>query len=133
MQRFVFYIEQAWPMATRPLLIMLAPVMALVLMSRPLMAEGDPERGRELASTCTGCHGIPDYKNVYPTYSVPKVGGQNFGYIVAALKAYRAGDRRHPTMQAQANTLSDQDIQDVAAYFVSLVDPVAEIEPDDDT
>lgn len=118
-------------MATRPLLIML--VAALAFISQPLMAEGDPERGRELASTCTGCHGIPDYKNVYPTYSVPKVGGQNFGYIVAALKAYRAGDRRHPTMQAQANTLSDQDIQDVAAYFVSLVDPVAEIEPEDDS
>ena len=82
--------------------------------------EGDPERGREIAYTCFGCHGIPYQKNVYPTYPVPKIGGQTYGYLVSALKAYRAGDRQHPTMQAQANTLSDQDISDIAAYFVSL-------------
>lgn len=98
----------------------------LVFASQPLMAEGDPERGREIAFTCTGCHGIPYYKNVYPTYSVPKIGGQNYGYIVAALKAYRAGERHHPTMHAQANTLSDEDIRDVAAYFVSLTQKAAD-------
>jgi cytochrome c553 len=83
-------------------------------------SEGDAERGRVIAYTCFGCHGIPDYKNVYPTYPVPKIGGQTAGYIVSALKAYRAGERNHPTMQAQANTLSDQDMADIAAYFVSL-------------
>jgi cytochrome c553 len=82
--------------------------------------EGDAERGRIIAYTCFGCHGIPDQKNVYPTFSVPKIGGQTYGYIVSALKAYRAGDRQHATMQAQANTLSDQDMHDIAAYFVSL-------------
>lgn len=82
--------------------------------------QGDPERGRVIAYTCFGCHGIPQQKNVYPTYSVPKIGGQTYGYLVSALKAYRAGERQHATMQAQANTLSDQDIQDIAAYFVSL-------------
>lgn len=83
-------------------------------------AEGDPERGEEIAYTCSGCHGIPHHKNVYPTYSVPKLGGQSYGYIVNSLKAYREGRRDHPTMQAQAHTLSDRDIRDVAAYFVSL-------------
>lgn len=82
--------------------------------------EGDPERGRVTAYTCFGCHGIPHQKNVYPTYTVPKIGGQTYGYLVSALKAYRTGDRQHPTMQAQANTLSDQDIRDIAAYFVTL-------------
>lgn len=81
--------------------------------------QGDAERGKVIAYTCFGCHGIPQYKNVYPTYPVPKIGGQTYGYIVSALQAYRAGDRNHATMQAQANTLSDQDIQDIAAYFVS--------------
>ncbi len=82
--------------------------------------QGDAEEGRIIAFTCKGCHGIPFHKNVYPTYAVPRLGGQNYGYIVASLKAYRSGERRHPTMQAQGNTLSDQDIHDVAAYFVSL-------------
>jgi len=80
--------------------------------------QGDPARGELLAYTCKGCHGVPFYKNVYPTYSVPKLGGQNQEYLVDALKAYRSGERNHATMQAQASTLSDQDIADVAAYFV---------------
>jgi len=78
---------------------------------------GDSERGRVLAYTCKGCHAIPFYKNVYPTYSVPRIGGQTESYIVAALKAYRTGQRGHSTMQAQAATLSDQDIADIAAYI----------------
>lgn len=94
----------------------------LLLAGLPLSAhaEGDAERGELLAYTCTGCHGIPFYKNVYPTYTVPKLGGQNREYVVAALKAYRNGERKHASMQAQANTLSDEDIEDIAAYFASL-------------
>ncbi len=94
----------------------------MLLLGLPLtaLAEGDPTRGEALAYTCTGCHGIPFYKNVYPTYTVPKLGGQNEAYVVAALQAYRSGERKHATMQAQAATLSDQDIEDIAAYFASL-------------
>lgn len=117
-------------MPTR-LLAVPAALMALVLAAAPVQAEGDPERGSVIAYTCTGCHGIPFYKNVYPTYTVPKLGGQSEGYIVAALEAYRAGDRTHPGMRAQASTLSDQDIEDVAAYFVSLADPRG-VDQDDD-
>ena len=79
---------------------------------------GDPARGKELSYTCLGCHGIPDYKNVYPTYSVPELGGQHPEYIVAALKEYKSGQRSHATMHQQAASLSDQDMQDIAAYFV---------------
>ena len=94
----------------------------LLLLALPLgaLAEGDPARGEKLAYTCTGCHGIPFYNNVYPTYTVPRLGGQNEGYVIAALQAYRSGQRKHPTMQAQSTTLSDQDIEDIAAYFTSL-------------
>lgn len=83
-------------------------------------AEGDPDNGKLLAYTCTGCHGIPGYMNAYPSYHVPKIGGQNYEYLVLALKAYRAGERSHGTMNAQAAAMSDQDIEDIAAYFVSL-------------
>jgi cytochrome c553 len=80
-------------------------------------AAGDPARGAKLAYTCHGCHGIPNYKNAYPIYSVPKLGGQHAAYLVNALKGYKSGERNHPTMHAQATTLSDQDVLDVTAYL----------------
>jgi cytochrome c553 len=80
-------------------------------------AAGDAARGKPLAYTCLGCHGIEDYKNVYPTYSVPRLVGQQPDYIVAALKEYKSSDRSHGTMHAQAATLSDQDMEDIAAYM----------------
>ena len=81
---------------------------------------GDVQAGKTKSYTCTGCHGIPGYNNVYPTYKVPKIGGQNYEYLVSALQAYRNGERHHSTMQLQASSLSDTDIEDIAAYFASL-------------
>jgi cytochrome c553 len=78
---------------------------------------GDAASGEKIAYTCNGCHAIPNYKNVYPTYSVPKLHGQRPQYLVAALKAYKSGERSHGTMHSQASSLSDQDIADVAAYL----------------
>ncbi|HEX6997005.1 MAG TPA: c-type cytochrome [Gammaproteobacteria bacterium] len=86
----------------------------------PLTLEGDPVRGRVLAQTCEGCHGIAGYRNAYPSYHVPKLGGQNADYIEVALLGYRRGTRTHETMQAQAGSLTDQDIADIAAYFASV-------------
>lgn len=80
-------------------------------------AEGDAAQGKLLAYTCMGCHGIPGYRNAYPSYRVPKLGGQKAGYMEDALKAYRSGIRPHPTMQAQGDSLTDQDIEDLAAWF----------------
>lgn len=96
------------------------PALILMCATVPALAEGDPEAGAIKAYTCTGCHGIPGYNNAYPNYRVPKLGGQNYEYIVSALKGYRLGERRHPTMRAQSGSLSDEDMEDVAAYFVSL-------------
>ncbi len=86
------------------------PLLALTL-------AGDSARGAVLAETCAGCHGVPGYRNAYPSYHVPKLGGQNADYIEIALQGYRRGTRAHPTMQAQASSLSDQDIVDLAAYL----------------
>jgi cytochrome c553 len=79
--------------------------------------DGDAQRGQALAYTCNGCHAIPNYKNVYPTYSVPKLHGQRPQYLVAALKAYKSGERSHGTMHSQAASMSEQDMADVAAYL----------------
>ena len=89
----------------------------------PAQAAGDAERGKQIGYTCLGCHGIENYKNVYPTYSVPKLVGQHAEYIVAALKEYRGKQRSHGTMYAQASSLSDQDMEDVAAYLAGAVLP----------
>ena len=80
-------------------------------------AAGDPAAGEKKFYTCYGCHGIENYKNAYPDYSVPKLRHQSAEYIVAALQEYRAGERPHPTMHAQAWSLSDADIADIAAYL----------------
>jgi cytochrome c553 len=86
----------------------------------PITLKGDAQHGAVIAETCYGCHGIPESHNAYPSYLVPKLGGQNAEYITVALQGYRRGTRAHETMQAQASTLSDQDIADIAAYFASL-------------
>mgnify|MGYP001552442032 CR=1 FL=1 len=83
-------------------------------------AEGDKAAGKKLVYTCAGCHGVPGYTNAYPQYPVPKIAGQNEEYIINALHGYQAGDRKHPTMDAQAESLSDTDIQNIAAYLSSL-------------
>ncbi len=99
-------------------LIMLMLCLALALPGLAL-AEGDAERGAILADSCLGCHGIPGYRNAYPSYRVPKLGGQQDEYLVLALQGYKNKTRAHPTMYAQGATLSDQDMRDLAAYFAS--------------
>ncbi len=98
----------------------LALSLALACAALPAFAQGDAEAGKLKVYTCSGCHGIDGYKNAYPTYSVPRIGGQNYEYLIAALTAYQKGDRKHPTMRAQAESFSAQDIDDIATYLSSL-------------
>ena len=97
-----------------------ALLLAGAVFTQPAMAEGDVAAGKELGYTCLGCHGIEGYRNAYPSYRVPKLGGQKAGYLEIALRGYRDGTRQHPTMAAQATSLSDQEIADVAAYLASI-------------
>ena len=74
--------------------------------------------GKVSVSMCIGCHGIEQYKTAFPeVYHVPKIAGQSQQYIVKALQAYRAGERRHPSMVGIAKSLSDQDMAELAAYY----------------
>jgi cytochrome c553 len=82
--------------------------------------QGDAARGKALTFTCQGCHGVTGYKNAYPNYHVPRIGGQSEQYLFIALSEYRRGTRKHPTMQAQAQSFSEQDIADIAAYLSGL-------------
>jgi cytochrome c553 len=100
-----------------PSLVRVFSVLALFCLVAKAEAAGDVQRGKLLSYTCLGCHGIESYKNVYPTYNVPRLQGQHPEYLVAALKAYKSKERAHGTMHAQAASLSDQDMEDVAAYL----------------
>jgi cytochrome c553 len=67
---------------------------------------------------CIGCHGIKGYQASFPEiHKVPMISGQSGKYIVAALTAYKKGERKHPTMRGIAASLSEQDMADVAAYY----------------
>lgn len=97
-----------------------APAAPAPTAAPPAAPAGNAETGRLLTYTCQGCHGIVGYKNVYPTYHVPRIGGQSAVYLTNALNEYRKGTRQHPTMQAQAQSFSDQDIADIAAFLSEL-------------
>ena len=67
---------------------------------------------------CIGCHGIPGYKTAFPeVYHVPKLAGQQPGYIIAALKAYKSGERSHPSMRGIAASLNDEQMKHLAEYY----------------
>jgi cytochrome c553 len=100
-------------------LALVAGALGLAAGARADGPAGDAARGARVAYTCLGCHGIPDYRNAYPNYHVPKLGGQHAGYMVAALTEYRGGARPHPTMRGQAASASEQDLRDAAAYFAT--------------
>jgi cytochrome c553 len=80
-------------------------------------AQGDAEQGAAIGYSCLGCHGIEGYRNAYPSYQVPRLGGQKRAYVENALRAYRDGRREHPTMGAQLGSLSDSDIDNVSAWL----------------
>ena len=84
----------------------------------PAAPAGNAALGAKKVYQCQGCHGIADWKTAFPeVYRVPKLGGQKPGYIVAALKAYKTGERDFPTMRAMVEPLSDADMADIAAYY----------------
>jgi cytochrome c553 len=91
----------------------------LLAVSAAMALEGDANSGRAKAETCLGCHAVSGYFNVYPTYHVPKLGGQSAGYIQSALMAYKTGTRTHGTMHANAENLSEQDMADIAAFLTA--------------
>ena len=95
-----------------------------VALASPLAAaqtaapSGDPAKGAQKVQMCQGCHGIVGWRTAFPeVYRVPKISGQNAGYIVSALKEYKSGNRSHPSMKAIAEPLSDADMADIAAYY----------------
>nr|WP_315246854.1 c-type cytochrome [uncultured Albidiferax sp.] len=79
---------------------------------------GDAKAGHTKVDMCIGCHSIVGYQASFPeVHKVPKISGQGAKYIISALNAYKKGERKHPTMRGISDSLSDQDMADVAAYY----------------
>lgn len=101
-----------------PSRILPALVAAALFAAPGVQAAGDAAAGAKKNFQCQGCHGIPGWKTAFPeVYQVPKLGGQHPQYIVSALKAYKKGERDHQTMRAIVADMSDQDMEDLAAYY----------------
>jgi len=80
--------------------------------------KGDAKAGETKNAMCIGCHGIQGYQSSFPeVYKVPMISGQSAKYIASALNAYKKGERKHPTMRNIADSLTDQDIADLSAYY----------------
>jgi cytochrome c553 len=81
-------------------------------------ASGGAKAIEAKVAMCIGCHGIPGYQSSFPeVHRVPMISGQNAKYIAAALNAYKAGDRKHPTMRGIAEGLSEQDVVAISEYY----------------
>lgn len=99
-------------------LISLLVASATVFSAHAQEAKGDAKAGATKIAMCIGCHGIQGYQASFPEiYRVPMISGQNAKFIVSALNAYKKGERKHPTMRAISDSLNDQDMADVAAYY----------------
>ncbi len=93
-------------------------VASVTALSNAQEVKGDAKAGEKKVAMCVGCHGIEGYQASFPeVYKVPMISGQGAKYIVSALNAYKQGERKHPTMRGIADSMSDQDMADVAAYY----------------
>ena len=85
---------------------------------KPATAPKQGQNFENAVALCTGCHGISGYKTAFPdVYHVPKIGGQQATYLVNALKAYKSGERSHPSMRAIAATLTEEDMKKLADFY----------------
>lgn len=117
---FAAVAQDAAQPAAAPATTEAAPAAAPAAPAAAAALVGDPKTGHQLTYTCQGCHGITGYKNAYPSYRVPKIGGQTQQYLAQALTEYRQGKRRHPTMQAQSMSFSEQEIADLSVYLSTV-------------
>lgn len=96
---------------------LLASLAIAFLFSSPALLAGDPEAGKAKSVTCTACHGA-DGKS--PMDLWPNLAGQKKGYLVKQMKAFRDGGRVDPAMSPMVANLSDEDIENLAAFYSAL-------------
>lgn len=94
-------------------IVILASIL-ITFLSNPILAAGDTEAGQAKSATCMGCHGLAGNSTI-PNF--PKLAGQGEAYIVKQLQYFKSGERKNAMMAGVASLLSDQDMEDIAAYY----------------
>ena len=95
-------------------------MMAMLLVVYPAFAEGDPEAGRLKANTCMLCHGSRDFGGMFFQL---QLAGRNADKLATKTNKYRTGKLLHPMMAIWVMGLSEQDVEDISAYYESLGKP----------
>ena len=93
-------------------------VIALCLVAGVAHAAGDAEAGKAASKLCEACHVADGNAGTDPQY--PRLAGQYADYIAKALHEYKTDERKNPIMKGFASTLSETDIENLAAYYSSL-------------
>ena len=88
----------------------------LAVISVQAVAEGDPAAGQAKSAICAACHGA-DGNSAIPNW--PKLAGQHTDYMVRQVALIKSGARTVPEMLGIVASMSDQDIQDISAWFSS--------------
>lgn len=98
--------------------ILIGTAVAFTAHAQQKTPPGNEHRMDDAIRMCIGCHGIPGYKTAFPTvYHVPKIAGQQPGYLLNALKAYKSGERSHPSMRGIAASLTEDDMKKLADHY----------------
>lgn len=106
-------------------------VFAAALIAPVAHAQGDPQAGEAQAAPCAACHGQGGASPIDPTY--PVLAGQNARYMVRQLELIQSGERPVPLMTGQLDGKSQQDLEDLAAYFAAQPDVVGEARAEEET
>ena len=104
-----------------------AAMTALLLLCGTVAADGDAEAGKTKSASCSACHGA-DGNSANPVW--PSLAGQHAKYIAIQLQAFKDGNRQDPMMTPMAAPLSDQDIQDIAAFYATQSMSPKQADPD---
>lgn len=100
----------------------LAAIIAANFTFAALPAAAESAAAPAKAAVCAACHGEGGGKPIMPEY--PVIAGQYSNYLAHALHEYKDGKRKNPVMGAQATTLSDAEIAELAKYFASQQSPL---------
>jgi len=100
----------------KPIILAFAAAMTL-LAGQYAVASGNASRGLEKSQACQACHGQDG--NMAVDANTPIIAGQHAAYLEFALRQYRSGERQNALMNGFAESLSDQDIADLAAWYAS--------------
>jgi cytochrome c553 len=90
-------------------------LMVIGLMAMPVYA-GDAAKGKEKSAPCAACHGATGI-SAAPVF--PNLAGQKEEYLKAQMKAFKDGTRKNDMMAPMVAGLSDEDIDNLAAFFAS--------------